>query len=111
MGDSDERSVEIDFYRSGGPGGQKKNKTFNAVRLRHIPTGIVVTASERRSRRENLKVAFDRLRRRLEVARRRRKLRRSTAPSRSSRERRMEAKHKRAQVKRTRGRVAHDDDG
>lgn len=40
--------IEIEFYRSSGPGGQHKNKTSTAVRIRHIPTGIVAQASASR---------------------------------------------------------------
>ncbi|MBI3399483.1 MAG: peptide chain release factor-like protein [Deltaproteobacteria bacterium] len=53
--------IEIEFYRSSGPGGQHKNKTATAVRIRHIPTGIVVHASERRSQHLNREVATKRL--------------------------------------------------
>ena len=54
----DRRDIVIQFLRASGPGGQHRNKTETGVRLRHIPTGIVVTATERRSRRQNLEVAF-----------------------------------------------------
>lgn len=53
---------EIDFYRAGGPGGQKRNKTSSAVRLRHGPTSLIVTASESRSQHENKARALRRLR-------------------------------------------------
>ena len=53
--------IEIEFYRSSGPGGQHKNKTATAVRIRHIPTGIVAQASERRSQHLNREIAMERL--------------------------------------------------
>ena len=53
--------IEIEFYRSSGPGGQHKNKTSTAVRIRHIPTGIVAQASERRSQHLNREIAMQRL--------------------------------------------------
>lgn len=53
--------IEIEFYRSSGPGGQHKNKTATAVRIRHIPTGIVAQASERRSQHLNRDIAMQRL--------------------------------------------------
>ncbi len=53
---------EVDTYRASGPGGQKRNKTSSAVRLRHRPTGLMVTASESRSQHENRARAVRRLR-------------------------------------------------
>ena len=53
---------EVDLYRASGPGGQKRNKTSSAVRLRHTPTGLVVTASEERSQHINRGRATQRLR-------------------------------------------------
>ncbi len=102
--------VEIEYYRSGGPGGQKKNKTETAVRMRHIRSGIVVTASERRSRRDNLKIAFARMRLRLEAACKKRKIRRPTTPSRAAQERGIEAKRNRAVLKRSRRKVIAEDE-
>lgn len=52
----------IDCYRSSGPGGQKKNKTSSAVRLRHEPTGLSVIAEEDRSQHVNKTRALRRLR-------------------------------------------------
>jgi hypothetical protein len=43
----------VDHYRGSGPGGQKRNKTSNGVRLAHLPTGILATATESRSLKEN----------------------------------------------------------
>lgn len=56
------RQCEVDLYKSSGPGGQKKNKTSSAVRLRHQPTALVVTATESRSQHENRARALRRLR-------------------------------------------------
>ena len=53
----------VDLYRASGPGGQKRNKTSSAVRLRHHPTGLSVTATERRSQHLNRAKALRRLRR------------------------------------------------
>jgi hypothetical protein len=52
---------EVDTYRASGPGGQKRNKTSSAVRLRHSPTGLVVIAEESRSQHENKANALKRL--------------------------------------------------
>ena len=67
---------EVDTYRASGPGGQKRNKTSSAVRLRHLPSGLLVIAEESRSQHENKARALRRLRRRLFL-----KLREPFAPS------------------------------
>lgn len=56
------RECEVDTYRASGPGGQKRNKTDSAVRLRHGPTGLMVIAEESRSQHENRRRALKRLR-------------------------------------------------
>jgi hypothetical protein len=53
---------DVDTYRASGPGGQKRNKTSSAVRLRHAPTGLLVIAEESRSQHENRARALRRLR-------------------------------------------------
>ena len=50
-----------DQFRGSGPGGQKRNKTSNAVRLTHTPTGVAATATESRSLSENKLYALRRL--------------------------------------------------
>jgi hypothetical protein len=55
----------VDTYRASGPGGQKRNKTSSAVRLRHGPSGLAVIAEESRSQHENKARALRRLRQRL----------------------------------------------
>src|SRR5205823_9742901 len=55
----------VDTYRASGPGGQKRNKTSSAVRLRHPPSGLIVIAEESRSQHENRERALRRLRRAL----------------------------------------------
>src|SRR5436189_5356085 len=53
---------EVDTYRASGPGGQKRNKTSSAVRLRHPPSGLIVIAEESRSQHENRGRALRRMR-------------------------------------------------
>lgn len=57
--------VLIETYKSRGPGGQRKNKVETAIRLKHIPSGITVVATEHRSQKENKRLAFKRLQERL----------------------------------------------
>jgi len=59
---------EVDRFRASGPGGQHRNKTDTAVRLRHRPSGLEATAVETRSQHENRAMALSRLRVALAVA-------------------------------------------
>ncbi len=60
-----EEDLDWQFYRSGGHGGQNVNKVSTAVRLTHLPTGIVVTAQQERFQEKNREIALNLLRSKL----------------------------------------------
>jgi protein subunit release factor A len=104
-----EVDLVIDYFRSSGPGGQHRNTTDSAVRIRHVPTGIVVTATESRSQYKNRERALLRLEdalRRLEM---KRKPRIPTKTTRAAVERRITAKKVSSLKKRLRSRPSESD--
>jgi protein subunit release factor B len=103
-----ERDCDLDFFIASGPGGQHRNKVETGVRLTHRPSGITVTATERRSQHANREVAFERMATRLEELQHVSPPRKPTRPTTASRERRLEAKRHAAMLKKQRS-ITSDD--
>ncbi len=97
-----EHDCDLEFFIASGPGGQHRNKVETGVRLIHRPSGIVVTATERRSQNANREAAFARMAARLEEMQRPQIPRRPTRPSAASRLRRLDAKRRASLLKQLR---------
>ena len=110
-----EADLEERFARSRGPGGQNVNKVSTAVTLRHLPSGISVTAQDSRSQAVNRKLARERLLDAIESAReghriakiaKREKERRRKSPKPATLKRRiLESKRKRGELKKQRAKI------
>ncbi len=103
------RECEVETFRASGPGGQHVNKTESAVRLRHLPTGLVVTSRESRSQHQNKASCLAKLR--AEVARlnHRPAKRVRTRVPRGAKLKTLEAKARRSRLKRLRAKPARDE--
>ncbi len=100
--------VKIYFYRSRGPGGQRKNRKETAVKILHIPTGIIARATEQRSQYQNRQLAMERLEEKLKTLTKPKKKRIATRKPRSAREKELAAKKKRSERKQMRRKIAND---
>jgi len=97
-----EKDLRIDYFRGSGPGGQHRNTSETGVRITHLPTGIVVTATESRSRHMNLQRAMVRLEAKLVARSAKKQPRIATRPSKASVKRRLEKKRKQSDKKKER---------
>jgi ribosome-associated protein len=94
---------EIETFRSSGKGGQHVNKTESAVRLRHLPTGIVVACQEDRSQYQNKQTCLRKLRERVELMNARPKPRKATRVPRGAKRASRKAKSHQSRKKQDRG--------
>jgi ribosome-associated protein len=99
------RDCDVEAVRGGGPGGQHRNKSYTGVRLRHRPSGVVVTATRNRSYTRNLNIALELVADKLRARMKRTKKRVATKVSRGAKRRRLEKKKRRSTTKKLRGRV------
>jgi len=97
-----DKDIRIDYFRGSGPGGQHRNTSETGVRLTHLPTGVVVTATESRSRHMNLQRAMARLEEKLAACLRKKRPRIATRPGKAAKARRLETKRKNSEKKRDR---------
>lgn len=108
--------LEESFSRSSGPGGQHVNKVSTACTIRHVPTGVSVTASDSRSQSMNRQLAMERLMNAFEKQRDEKRQQRLAEASKARRQRAkrsrntkrklVEGKRKRGETKKLRGRVS-----
>ena len=103
------RQCETEAFHASGPGGQGVNTSDSAVRMRHVPTGIVVTSREQRSQLQNRQTCLRKIRQQLELRARRPKVRKATKPSKAARQRRLDAKRRRSDVKNSRRKPGLED--
>jgi protein subunit release factor A len=103
------RECEVDTFRASGPGGQHVNKTESAVRVTHLPTGVVVTSREERSQHRNKATCLQKLRERIEQLNHRPAKRVPTRVPRRAKVRTLEEKSRRSEIKRLRSKPFSDD--
>ena len=101
------KQCRISTFRSSGPGGQHRNVTESAVRLKHLPTGIIVVGQSHRSQHRNLQDALERLALKLEEREKleRRKKRIATRKPAAVKRREVEEKRRRSDLKKLRTKV------
>lgn len=103
------RECQLDTFRSSGPGGQHVNKTESAVRLTHLPSGVVVTSQQERSQHRNKALCLQKLRKKVERINYRPPERVPTRIPRSAKNRTLEEKARRSNVKRLRSKPSTDE--
>jgi ribosome-associated protein len=103
------RECEVETFRSSGPGGQHVNKTESAVRLRHLPSGVVVSSQQERSQHRNKALCLQKLRKKIEKLNYRPARRVPTRVPAGVKNRTLEEKARRSQIKRLRSKPSTDE--
>ncbi|HEX8353667.1 MAG TPA: peptide chain release factor-like protein [Pyrinomonadaceae bacterium] len=103
------RECEVETFRSGGPGGQHVNKVETGVRLRHLPSGMVVNCREERSQHRNKMNCLRKLREQAARLNYRPPKRVPTRRTRAAKERTLEEKSRRSRVKSLRSKPSGED--
>jgi protein subunit release factor B len=103
------RECVVETFRASGPGGQHVNKTESAVRLKHLPSGVVVTAQEERSQHRNKAICLEKLRKKVARLNYKRPKRVPTRVPRSAKNRMLEAKAHRSRIKQLRSKPAREE--
>jgi peptide chain release factor 2 len=103
------RECEVETFRSSGPGGQHVNKTESAVRLRHTPSGMVVSSQQERSQHRNKALCLQKLRKKIEKLNYRAPKRVATKLPAAVKNRVLEEKARRSQIKRLRSKPSADE--
>ena len=110
--DSDDdllRECEVETFRSSGPGGQHVNKTESAVRLRHLPSGLIVSSQQERSQHRNKVLCLKKLRKKIERLNYRPPKRVPTGIPAGIKNRNLEEKARRSKLKRMRSKPSIED--
>ncbi|MGB9677349.1 MAG: peptide chain release factor family protein [Candidatus Ratteibacteria bacterium] len=97
--------IKIYFYKSSGPGGQRKNKKLTSVKILHIPTGITVKGTEFRSQAKNKEIALKRLEEKLKKLREKKKIRIKTEKPLYVKIKQIQGKKKRSEKKKLRQKI------
>lgn len=103
------RECQLETFRSSGPGGQHVNKTESAVRLRHLPSGLVVSSQQERSQHRNKAICLQKLRQKAEKLNYRKPQRVATKVPAGVKDRALQEKARRAEVKRLRSKPNLDE--
>lgn len=103
------RECEVETFRSSGPGGQHVNKTESAVRLRHLPSGVIVTSQQERSQHRNKALCLQKIRKKIEKLNYRPAKRVPTRVPASVKNRALEEKARRSRIKRLRSKPSTDE--